>query len=57
MRKDEILFVSSNAWDAVGASWFGLDVAWVNRPKLPFEELGNSPKFEVTSLSDVLKIC
>ena len=57
VRKDEILFVSSNAWDAVGASWFGLDVAWVNRQKLPFEELGNPPKFEVTSLADVLKIC
>ena len=57
VKKDEILFVSSNAWDAVGASWFGLDVAWVNRQNLPFEEIGNPPKFEVTSLSEVLEIC
>ena len=56
VKKEEVLFVSSNAWDAVGASWFGLDVAWVNRQNLPFEEIGNRPKFEVTSLSEVLKI-
>lgn len=55
VKKDEVLFVSSNAWDAVGASWFGLDVLWVNRQSLPFEEIGNTPKFEVTSLSKVLE--
>ena len=57
VTRQEILFVSSNAWDAVGASWFGLDVAWVNRQNLPFEEIGNRPKFEVNSLSKVLEIC
>ena len=56
VNKEEILFVSSNAWDAVGASWFGLDVAWVNRQNLPFEEIGNQPKFKLTSLSEVLDI-
>ena len=57
VKKKEILFVSSNAWDAVGASWFGLDVAWVNRQNLPFEEIGNRPTFEVTSLAKILDIC
>ena len=57
VKKEEILFVSSNAWDAVGASWFGLDVAWVNRQNLPFEEIGNPPKFELKSLAEVLEIC
>jgi 2-haloacid dehalogenase len=56
VNKDEILFVSSNAWDAVGASWFGLDVFWVNRQGLPFEEIGNQPNFEGNSLSKVLEI-
>jgi 2-haloacid dehalogenase len=56
VKKEEILFVSSNAWDAVGAGWFGLDVLWVNRQSLPFEEIGNQPKFEVTSLSKILEI-
>lgn len=56
VNKEEVLFVSSNAWDAVGASWFGLDVLWVNRQNLPFEEIGNPPKFEVKSLSKILEI-
>ena len=56
VKKEEVLFVSSNAWDAVGAGWFGLDVLWVNRQDLPFEEIGNQPKFEVNSLSKVLEI-
>ncbi len=53
VKKEEVLFVSSNAWDAVGASWFGLDVLWVNRQNLPFEEIGHLPKFEVSALSKV----
>lgn len=56
LKKEEILFVSSNAWDAVGASWFGFDVFWVNRQGLPFEEIGNKPKFEGHSLSKILDI-
>jgi FMN phosphatase YigB (HAD superfamily) len=27
----EILFVSSNGWDAIGATWFGFTTLWVNR--------------------------
>jgi 2-haloacid dehalogenase len=27
----EVLFVSSNPWDAVGAKAFGLNVAWIER--------------------------
>ena len=56
LEKEEILFVSSNAWDAVGASWFGLDVFWVNRQGWPFEEIGNPPKFEGVGLSKVLDL-
>ena len=56
LKKEEILFVSSNAWDAVGASWFGLDVFWVNRQGWPFEEIGNLPKFEGNDLSRVLDV-
>ena len=56
VKKEEILFVSSNAWDAVGASWFGFDVFWVNRQGLPFEEIGNKPNFEGNSLHRVLDV-
>ena len=27
----DILFVSSNGWDALGATWFGYTTLWVNR--------------------------
>ena len=56
VSRQEILFVSSNAWDAVGAAWFGLDVAWVNRQNLPFEEIGDQPRFEVSALSQILEL-
>lgn len=55
VKKEEILFVSSNAWDALAAKWFGFDVFWVNRLGHPFEEIGERPNYEGVSLSQVLK--
>lgn len=49
-----ILFVSSNAWDALGATWFGYRTLWINRQQLPFEELGTQPTAVGSSLTDVL---
>jgi 2-haloacid dehalogenase len=43
LRASGILFVSSNGWDALGATWFGYQTLWVNRYHLPFEELGTQP--------------
>lgn len=39
----DIVFVSSNAWDALGATWYGYQTLWVNRYHFPFEELGTQP--------------
>ena len=50
----QILFVSSNAWDALAATWFGYRTLWVNRYQLPFEELGTQPTRTGSSLRDVL---
>jgi 2-haloacid dehalogenase len=55
VTKKEILFVSSNAWDALAAKWYGFDVFWVNRMDHPFEELGERPDYEGSALSDVLR--
>ena len=55
-KKEEILFVSSNAWDALAAKWFGFDVFWVNRLGHPFEEIGEKPNYEGNSLSKVLEV-
>jgi len=55
VKKEEILFVSSNAWDALAAKWYGFDVFWVNRLGHPFEEIGEKPNYEGNSLSAVLE--
>ncbi len=49
-----VLFVSSNCWDAIGATWFGYTTLWVNRFGLPLDELGAAPTRIGTSLADVL---
>ena len=50
----DILFVSSNGWDAIGATWFGYTTLWVNRADLPLEQLDTAPTHTGTSLRDVL---
>jgi len=56
VTKAEILFVSSNAWDALAAKWYGFDVFWVNRLGHPFEEIGEKPNYEGASLTHVLDV-
>jgi len=53
---ERILFVSSNAWDAVGAKWFGYRIFWVNRRGLPFEEIGEAPDHRGRDLRDLLPL-
>lgn len=50
----DILFVSCNAWDALGATWYGYTTLWVNRYHLPFEELGTQPTRTGSDLRAVL---
>lgn len=50
----EILFVSSNGWDAIGATWYGYQTLWVNRAGAPLERLGTEPTRSGRSLRDVL---
>ena len=52
----EVLFVSSNSWDALGATWFGFKSFWVNRQGLPFETLGPKPTHSGSSLQDLLNV-
>ena len=51
----EILFVSSNCWDAIGAAWYGFTTLWVNRAGAPMEQLGIAPTRVGSSLRDVLE--
>ena len=49
----EILFVSSNGWDACGATWYGYTTCWINRAGLPLERLGVQPNRIGTDLTTV----
>ena len=50
----QILFVSSNGWDAIGATWFGYTTLWVNRTGAALDALGTEPTRIGTRLTDVL---
>jgi len=50
---EEILFVSSNSWDAAGAKAFGYRVCWCNRSGLEMEHLGFAPDIIVSELHDL----
>ena len=52
----EVLFVSSNAWDALGATWFGFTTLWVNRQGLPPEAIGPAPHHTGRDLTAVLQV-
>lgn len=54
--KREVLFVSSNSWDALGATWFGFRSFWVNRQDMPFETIGPKPSHTGRTLEDVLAL-
>lgn len=54
MAAKDILFVSSNGWDAAGATWFGYSTFWINRGGQPAEQLDVQPTATGRLLSDVL---
>jgi len=53
VRREKILFLSSNGWDVVGAKSFGFRTFWVNRAGAPFERLGNEPDAILANLADL----
>lgn len=55
LEREEILFMSSNGWDITGAKNFGFKTAWINRNKLPIEELNQKPHAIYTDLNGILE--
>jgi 2-haloacid dehalogenase len=51
MAAQEVVFVSSNRWDIMGAASFGFRPIWVNRAGLPDEYAERAPIHIVASLS------
>ena len=56
VQPPEVLFVSSNGWDILGAQWFGFRTCWINRAGLPPETLGPEPEFQGSNLNVVLDV-
>jgi 2-haloacid dehalogenase len=52
----DIVFVSSNGWDACGATWFGFETFWVNRSGTIPDPLGVKPNHEGRDLNDLLRL-
>lgn len=49
----EVVFVSSNGWDAYGAARFGFRVAWVNRGGHAPEVLAPAPETTIRTLAEL----
>lgn len=50
VRPEAVAFQSSNAWDAHGASSFGMKVVWINRFNQAAERLPGRPDVELSTL-------
>ena len=51
--KDEVLFVSSNGWDAAGAAGYGFNSVWVNRMGEPVDRLPARPHHFLHDLTGI----
>jgi 2-haloacid dehalogenase len=52
----DVVFVSSNRWDAFGATAFGFRTVWINRAKAPDEYPEFPPAAMVSSLTGLLSM-
>jgi len=55
LAPSDVVFVSSNRWDVMGAAAFGFRTAWVNRAKMP-EEYGSAPAAVLADLGGLLTV-
>ena len=55
-EKSEVLFVSSNGWDAANASGYGFYTAWVNRAGEPMDRLPWKPQKVMQDLTGIPEV-
>jgi len=53
LAKEAVVFVSSNAFDVMGAKAYGFQVAWVNRTQAQADELGLAPDLVLSHLDEL----
>lgn len=51
--ESEVLFVSSNGWDAAAATGYGFKTAWVNRAGDPMDRLAHRPAHVLSDLTTI----
>ena len=51
IKKNEVVFLSSNTWDVSGGGNYGYQAIWVNRNDNIFDKLDYKPNFEIKDLS------
>ena len=56
LKREEVLFMSSNGWDISGAKSFGFKTAWINRSGSPVEELNLEPDYIFQDLNGILDL-
>ena len=56
IKKEEVLFLSSNTWDVSGGGNYGYSSIWINRNDNIFDILDFTPKFEINNLSKLISI-
>ncbi len=54
--RGDVLFVSSNGWDAAGATGYGFTTVWVNRAGEPVDRMPWRPAHELSDLTGIPKI-
>ncbi|QTC40642.1 haloacid dehalogenase type II [Bacillus sp. V3] len=55
VKREEVLFMSSNTWDIAGAASFGFHTAWINRQGKEMDELGVKPDYEYSDLRGLME--
>ena len=55
-QPNEVLFVSSNGWDAAASAGYGFQTAWVNRAGEPMDRLPWKPREVLRDLTDIPKL-
>ncbi len=50
---EQVLFVSSNGWDAAAAAHYGFETVWVNRTGDPIDRLYGTPSHMLPDLSEI----
>ena len=56
IKKNEVIFLSSNTWDVSGGGNYGYQSIWVNRNRDVFDYLDFKPKNQINSLKGLLDI-